>query len=301
MNLQIIEKATAKFKWNFEEYKGQLEKNLEKYSGLVITESNYKESKEVLISLGKQEKIIKELAKDFKDPFKKAVEEVTSQEKELLSIVNQYKNPIKQEIDFFVKKKEDEKREKIEAIRLEIAEEFELMCKYKELLTIRDTYVRESTSIKKATEGLREDAEKLKEQQEMEQLAIIEIQKKKETIEIIAKAQSQAFGLTQDITYDEVKHLADKDMGTITVEIINIAQRIKEREAKAIETVIPEVVEKPVENAIKPTGKNTVEAKAKGEEVVRQEVTLKFTMTPQEAEGLLTYLKTNKISYEKVI
>lgn len=292
MKLNIIEKAQATFKWNFEEYKGQLEKNLEKYSNLVITETNYKETKEVLTSLGKQEKLIKELAKDFKVPFKKAIDDVATQEKELLSIVSKYKSPIKKEIDFFVKKKEDEKREKIEGIRQEIAQEFGLMCKYKELLTIRDTYVRESTTIKKATESLRNDAEKLKEQQDREQAAIVEAEKKRETIELIAKAQSQAFGLDEAITYEEVKHLADKDMGTITLEIINIAQRLKTREAKVIETVTPAIVEKEEAPA-----KATKEVKQEQNNEEKQEVLLKFNITREEASGLLQYIRDNNLEY----
>lgn len=303
MNLVITQKAVADFGWNFEEYKEQLRKNLEKYSNLVITETNYKESKEVLTSLGNQEKLVKEISKDFKDPFKKAIDEVVVQEKELLGIIAEFKSPIKEGIDFFVKKKEEEKRAKVENIRLDVIKEFDLMCKYAELLAIKDTYVRESTTLKKVTANLRSDAEKLKEQQERELREAADREEKKGLLTQMAVVHSQALGLKVHITFEEVKHLLDADMLTITKEIIGLAQKNLEREnlaSKKEEVVIVEETPAPKAKEIHTEPTNATTEIQVDEDLPKEEVTLRFNITAQEAKGLLGYIKANNLEYVKV-
>lgn len=294
MNLTITKEAVADFGWNFEEYKGQLQANMEKYKNLVITDTNYKESKEVLASLGKQEKIIKEIEKQFKTPFKSAIDKIGGQAKELIEVIDEVRTPIKSEIGYFIKQKEDEKRSKIEEIRAKVIEEYSLEEKYGCLLPIKDTYVRESTSIKKATDGLKEDAEKLKEQQNNEKELIKMHKEKESTISEMAYMQSEAFGLKNNITFEEVKHLINKDMPEIMREILNMAKINLEKE----KALISDTEVRPIENTVISEVVHVSETEVVDEE--KRELILKFNMTTPQAQNLLKFLQGNKIEFQKV-
>ena len=168
MNIELKELQPTKIVINYYELKAELEKNLEVYKGIVVTEETLAGSKATQKELANLRVKIEGYRKEKKKDMEEPVKSFDKQCKELIAMVESVEKPIKEGIKVF----DDQKREKKREIALELIKEVVndagLNDKYAEKLDVLDKYMNLTATQKAVKDDLETRAFALKVEQDRE-------------------------------------------------------------------------------------------------------------------------------------
>lgn len=303
----IVQTTNAVVNVNFEEVKTSLTENLEKYKGIVVTDDNLKDCKDIQKGLSKLKKDIDSNRKDIKKQLEAPIKNFEGQCKELVALISEVDAPIKEGIAIFDEMKREEKREYARAMIKEALAEYPLDNKYSNSLTVLDKYTLVATSKKAIKEDVFSRAEELYKIQEdekriyQENLIII-----KETID-----QANANILSKINADLYIKKLEDGMNPTYIIREINSTANnlrlAEERAAKAAEEKAKREQEKlekeegkevPKEQA--PQEKTTSIKDVKKDNTQLFEVKIAFELTLDEAISLNRFLESRNIKFNTI-
>ena len=153
LELTVLENI-QKLTWNFEDIKKELTANIEKYSNLVVSETNLpdmektqREIASLRIKIGKFKTAVK---KDYNKPF----EVFELQVSELAKLVESAEKPIKDQIQKYEDKRRELKSAEIKQLIIEISEQLGLDEKYSSQLVVADNYLNKGSKIKEIKEDI---------------------------------------------------------------------------------------------------------------------------------------------------
>ncbi len=270
MNLQVTELKmgkveAAKINWNGAEIKASLNVALEDYRNLVVTEDMVKGSKEIMSELNKQAKAIDDFRKSTVKQLNPDIKAFESEAKELVSMIKEARELIKCQVETFIEKHREEKREFVNYRIDALDREYELEEEFKREIEFKDQYLNSSLSLNKVEQDLRIQYDQAKQLQNMKHQKI-------DTIKVIVETFNHQ--LKFKFSPNEFDYLLDHDISHIS-KVVNekVQGRIQEEKAEL------ERIKKEQEEAIE-------RAKKEAEEKVRREEEAKRLAAKQEAERL---------------
>jgi len=300
MNLQVTELkigkvAAAEINWNGAEIKASLNVALEDYRNMVVTEETLKGSKKVMADLNKQAKVLDDFRKSTVKKLNPDIKQFESEAKELVSMIKEARTTINDQVETFIIKQREEKKELVKCAINSVLEEnkllgIELKEKYLVQIELKDQYLNSSMTINKVTEDLKVQFNSLLQDQNMEQQKI-------DTIKVIVDAFNGK--LTFKFTANEFDYLLDNDIATISSVVNEKVQnrlaeqeaeleRIKKEQEAAIEQAKKEAEEKAAREAQAEADRverEKLEAERKHQEELRQiEIAKQEAIDKAEAE-----------------
>ena len=287
MNIELKEFHPPKIVINYDELKAELEKNLEVYKGIVVTEETLAGSKATQKELANLRVKIEVYRKEKKKDMEEPVKAFDKQCKELIAMVESVEKPIKEGIKVF----DDQKREKKREIALELIKEVVndagLNDKYAEKLYVLDKYMNLTATQKAVKDDLETRAFALKVEQDRED----------ERLDIINSViESENDRLNTKLKIDLWKRDIEGDVPTnVIIQAIKAqAALVYEAENKPKE---PEKVEQPTETPQQ-------EEKAVNEPETKEKPIFKVTFDVigdyETQHKVSDFLKANGIAYKVV-
>ena len=285
MDIEIKEFQAPKIVINYEDLKAELEKSLENYKGLVVTEETLAGGKAAQKELASLRVKVDKYRKEKKKEVEKPIKVFEAQCKELISLIESVEQPIKDGIKVFDDQKREEKRQQALELIDEVAKSCELNAKYAAKLDVLDKYMNLTATAK----GVKEDLEtrafalKVEQDREAERLEIIQSVLDSENARLNTKLQ---LSLWQ----------SDIDADVPTSEIIN--------KIKAQAAIVYEAENKPVEppKEQEPTNTQPEAEKVENEPQVQADkqytATLKLIGNIAELRSVSAFLREHGISYE---
>lgn len=175
MDIEVREYQAPKIVINYESLKAELQKSLESYKGLIVTEDTLTGCKNAQKELASLRVKIDTYRKDKKKELEKPIKDFETQCKELIALVDSVEQPIKAGIKVFDDQKREEKRLQALALIAEVAEESGLNEKYTAKLDVLDKYMNLTATAKAVREDLetRAFALRVEQDREAERLEII--------------------------------------------------------------------------------------------------------------------------------
>lgn len=251
LQVKTIELNPAKVVFNHEEIEKDLEKNLQKYSGLTFTEDDAVECRSTIAELRKGKKAVDEYRKKTKKELTAPVTEFENKCKELNKKFDDVINPLVEQNEEFEKKRRDEKREKVHELLAQIIEEFDLEEKYAAQLAIEDSFLTKSKTMKTIEEELSTSAEHLKMQQD-----------KAESDKQVISSSVKLANSEHDVTLSEsayISLLEFKDVKAIQAQISAdtnqiIEERLREQEKVGREAASEQTPPEPKKEDPEPIG-----------------------------------------------
>lgn len=217
--LKVIETKPAVVSFNYREISNHLNLVLEKYKGLVFTESTVSECKKTIAELRKGQKALDEFRKSTKKQLTESVANFESQCKTLHSKFDEVIQPLTQQNDQFEQDRKEKKRIEIRVIIIELISEHCLSENYAAQLAIPEEYLNKGKSIKSIKAELTAAAKTFKAQQDKEEQVINLIKTKVE----LANARYQ---LSNGLIADHyLRLLAYKSVAEIETVIIYDAEK----------------------------------------------------------------------------
>lgn len=303
----IVKTTNATVNVNFEEVKTSLIENLEKYKGIVVTDDNLKDCKDIQKSLSKLKKDIDSNRKEVKKLLEAPIKNFEVQCKELVSLISEVDTPIKEGIAIFDEKKREEKREYARDIIKEALNEYPLDDKYSNSLTVLDKYTLVATS-KKAIKGdifnRVEGLYKIQEEEKrvyQENLVIIKETIDQANLNLISKLNADIY----------IKKLEEGMNPTYIIrEINNTASNLREAEERAAK--IAEEKAKREQEQLEKKGHIKEEEKeevntsevmldtVKKDDTQLFQVKIEFELTLNEAIKLNKFLESNNIKFNTI-
>ena len=206
-NLKIEKVQAAEIKWNGAEIKASLNNALEDYRNLVVTEETLKGSKSIMAELNKRSKEIDDFRKKTVKTLNPDIKQFESEAKELVSMIKEARETIKEQVEVFIVKQREEKKEIVLAVIDAVSHEIELWDKYRMQVELKETYLNLSVTANKVREDVVLQFEMLKMLQDQEQQKI-------DTIKVIVDTYNNQ--LTFKFTYNEFDYLLESDITTIS-------------------------------------------------------------------------------------
>jgi len=270
MNLQVTELKmgkveAAKIEWNGPEIKASLNVALEDYRNLVVTEDMVKGSKEIMSELNKQAKAIDDFRKSTVKQLNPDIKAFEAEAKELVIMIKEARELIKCQVETFIERQREEKRELVNCRIDALDREYELEEEFKREIEFKDQYLNSSLSINKVEQDLRIQYDQAKQLQDMKHQKI-------DTIKVIVETFNHQ--LRFKFTPQEFDYLLDQDISQIS-KVVNekVQGRIQEEKAEL------ERIEAEKQAAIE-------QAKKDEEERVRKEEEQKRLASERESERL---------------
>jgi hypothetical protein len=159
---------------NFEEVSNALDKLLENYKNIAVTEDTLKAAKEDKRMLASLRTNIESFRKDKKRIFEEPIKRLDANCKELTAKVIEVEKPLQAAIDEYDNKVREEKRLKAEDAILDAISRYSLTDKYSKRLVVKDKYMNLSGSYKSVKEDIEAEAVALKKLQDNEEKLIAE-------------------------------------------------------------------------------------------------------------------------------
>lgn len=284
--MELIEKELQMpvIKINYENLEAELDKNLEAYSGLIVTEETLAGCKNAQKELASLRTKVDAYRKDKKKELSAPITEFENQCKKLVSKIEAVEAPIKEGIKVFDDMKREEKRVAAEAILDEVATNAGLNEKYRKQLIVLDKYMN-LTATKKAVQ---EDAEtrafalKVEQDREEERLNIIQS---------VIDSENQRISTKLDI--GQFQSMINYGMATseIIEEVKKRATKIHEAENKPQEVSAEPKAEEPKAPSPEPDQASPVVQK-------QYTATIRMIGTAEELRSVSGFIKAHGISYE---
>lgn len=284
--MELIEKELQMpvIKINYEDLEKELDKNLEAYSGLIVTEETLAGCKNAQKELASLRTKVDAYRKDKKKELSAPITAFENQCKKLISKIEAVEAPIKEGIKVFDDLKRNEKRIVAEAIIEEVATNTGLNEKYKKQLTVIDKYLNLTATNKAVREDVETRAFALKVEQDREEERL-------NIIQSVIDSENQKNYVKLSI--DQFQSMINYGMATS-----EIIEEVKKRAAK-----IHEAENRPQEAPVEPKAE---EPKApspepeKGNAVIQKQYTATIRMvgTAEELRSVSGFIKAHGITYE---
>lgn len=220
IEVQDLQIQPIGFNYNF--VKERLEKELETYNDIVVTEDSLKTCKEKQRELARLRTNIDKSRKEIKKEYLKPVEDFETKCKELIELISQVEIPLKQGISEYDQKRKDENVKYAREMIITYIKKLGIFDDFANRFVIKpfvSNLTAKKTDIKNDIERQAEDIKK-------DQIRYYErINTVKKHIDTI----NETFKLTVKIRYEEYEHLIDSDVDLITM-ITNRADQIKNQE-----------------------------------------------------------------------
>lgn len=285
--MQLVEKELQipVIKINYEDLKNELDKSLEEYKGLVVTDDTLSGCKKAQKELASLRTMVDTYRKDKKKELSAPITVFENQCKELVKMIEAVEAPIKDGIKVFDDMKREEKKAVAEQIIEEVANNIGLNDKYKKQLTVIDKYMNLTTTKKAVQEDVetRAFALKVEQDREEERLSIINS---------VIDSENKRINTKLDISQFQSLINIGRSTSEIIEEVKNRASLIYEAENKPKETPVETKFEEP-EEPEKPTDE------PKKEDVQKMfTATFKVVGSADELRSVSGFLKTHDITYE---
>lgn len=293
----LADAEVGSFYQNFDIVKGSIENIVEPYRGLVFTEENAKEAKEIKANLNKMAKEIDQKRIAVKKKYLQPLEYFESKANELKSVITEVIAPISEQINEFEMQREEEKRDWIEGICSELVltelsedvgrlylsaggVDFDkrwLNKSFKEA-DIRKAIIDQISSFKNGYESIVSFAS---DDSEMLSLMLSEFSRTKDLASAM-KAKERILAVREQAKMEEARKKASEQLA-----------RMKAQEAqRAIEA------DKPAEPVVAP-------APAPAEEQTQEAELITFTFrathaSKSEWKALIAYMKEHGFTYERI-
>lgn len=249
LQVKTIEIQPAVIEFNHEEIEKELEANLKKYEGLVFSEENATDLRKTIAELRKGKNAVDRYRIDTK---KKLNEPVTEFEKKCIELNMRFDNvitPLVEQQKEFEEKRRAEKLKEVEAIRLEHIENYGLAEEYHNQVTIDDSMLTKSASIKQVRDTLEFQVQKLKNEQDKKESDIqlinttVELANAKNELGFSADAYVRLleFKPVEEIT-KQVELDAENEVNKRKIEQESKERREREKQAE-LERIERELVE----------------------------------------------------------
>lgn len=304
----IVKITDAVVNVNFEEVKDALTDNLEKYKGIVVTDDNLKDCKEIQKDLSKLKRDINSSRKEIKKQLEAPIKNFDGQCKELVDLISEVDLPIKEGIAIFDEMKREEKREYAREMIKAALIEYPLDIKYSNQISVLDKYTLVAISKKAIKEDIFNRVEGLYKVQEdekrvyQENLIIINETVEQANINIISKLNADIY----------IKKLEDGVNPTFIIrEINNTASNIRQAEERAAK-VAEEKVKRAQEQLEKKEHIKEVQKEQPNQEKIESinsikkddtqlfQVKIEFELTLNEAIDLNEFLEKNNIKFNTI-
>lgn len=290
MDFQIKEFQSPVIITNYEEVSKNLDKQLENYKGLVVTEETLPGCRKAQAELSSARRKIDEYRKEKKKEAEKPIKNFDKQCKELILKIEKVEKPVKDGMQVFTDKKKEEKRKEAAEIIEKTAKDFELEGKFKEELTVLDKYTNLSTSKKAVKEDIETRAFALKVAQDKEKDCL-------ETIKTVLDSENNRLVAKMEIS--DFQHLIDSGFSTAIIidEIKKRADRIHKQENEVWEPeTIPTQPDLPVEESKSESVIETVEEKERLPEQ-QYSATYKVIGSVEQLRSVSAFLREHGIAY----
>lgn len=216
LQVKTINLSPAVVEFNFDELSDVLDQQLAKYKELEFTEKDAAACKKTITELNKGKKALSDYRKETKKKLSVEITEFENKCKELSAKFDSVINPLKEQADEFEESRRAAKREKVQAIIVELIDKEGLDEKHASQLVIEDSYLNKSTTIKSIREDLITKAEHLGIQQDKEESDI-------QIIKMSVEIANERYGVELlDSTY--IRLLEHEDIEKIKVLITDDAQ-----------------------------------------------------------------------------
>ncbi|GGB43427.1 hypothetical protein GCM10011409_21300 [Lentibacillus populi] len=292
LQVKTITLEPAKVVFNHEEIEKDLEKNLQKYSGLTFTEDDATECRKTIADLRKGKKAVDEYRKDIKKQLNEPVKEFEDKCKALNKKFDEVIDPLIEQSDAFEIKRRDEKRIKVQEVIGQLIEDFDLYEKHAVELVVLDSHLTKSKTMKSIAEELETQAAQLKTKQDKEAAD-------KELIASTVKLANVENGIK--LSESAYISLIDyRDVESIKQQIADDAEKEVEKQTKKEEPKIephpifePKVEEIPFTNPTEPIHP-VIDDKPEVFEVY------KVTGTEQQLSALESFMTSQGLGWEVV-
>lgn len=318
LNLKEVVVTPGKIDFAKEKFIELLDRMVESYEGLVVTEEEIKKFKQELANLRGFKKGIEDFRKEKKKAYSTPYDVFEADVKELTSKIDFVVNNINNQLDVFEEKRKAEKQIKIDEIKNKLIEKYGMDFNF---IEAKD-FLNATKTIKSITTELEEQiANYVKAENdriEKERL----IQEKKEMLEMLLETFQDKFELRSKIRYTEIEFLLDVSTSEIkeTLQVMfqerkdnenefdriqaekEERKRMEEEEQKRLseiekEEFVEEVTETK-EEVIEEVAEEEIEVPAPTQ-VKTKTVTIKFeNMSLNQANELMQFIKDNGIAYQ---
>ncbi len=220
----------------------------------------------VMADLNKQAKVLDDFRKSTVKKLNPDIKQFESEAKELVKMIKEARELINDQVETFIIKQREEKKELVKCAVNSVLEEnklagVELKEKYSVRIELKDQYLNSSMTINKVTEDLKLQFNQLLQEQQMEQQKI-------DTIKVIVDTFNDK--LTFKFTPQEFDYLLEEDIATIS-KVVNekVQGRLEEQKAELerIKREQQEAIEKAEREA---KAKAEREAKAEADRIERE-------------------------------
>lgn len=292
-----------------------LDRMVESYDGLVVTEEEVKKFKTELANLRGFKKGIEDFRKEKKKAYNAPYEVFESDVKELTSKIDFVVNNINNQLEVFEEKRKTEKQLKIDEIKEKLIETYGMEFNFIE----PSNFLNATKTMKSIKEELEEQIANFvkaeKDRIEKEKL----LQEKKEMLEMLLETYQEKFELRNKIRYTEIEFLLEVSTSEIKDSLQMMFQERKENEIefdkKQAEFEERKRIEKEQEEArlkqLEEVKEEVVEVVEEVEEIgipIKVEdpkktktVTIKFeNMELEKANLLMQFIKENEIDYQVI-
>lgn len=234
MNELVVSKVqTGKILTNYNEFKAELEKALQDYKGLVVTEENCSEMKKTRSTLTNSVKAIDTKRIEIKKQFVEPLTVFENECKEAISLIENVSTELKSMTDVFDEKTRQEKLDYARVCKEELSIKSTLNEKYLERIeTDRSMFTLVATSKKKILEDITEQFsyQKICQDRELQNIDFVNNQ---------IVSVSSLLELSTPLSLADVKHLIRDyevlDTNSFSNELTSIAKRRKQAEVEAVE------------------------------------------------------------------
>lgn len=234
VEVKVFETKPAVVNFNYQEISNHLDSVLEKYKGLVFTESTVAECKKTIAELRKGQKSLDEFRKATKKQLTESVTAFENQCKILYGKFDEVIKPLGEQSEQFELDRREKKRIEIQGIVDVLIRELSLTEKYASQLTIPEEYLNKGKSTKAIKTEMSMVANTLKIKQDKESQDINLIKTK------VGLANAE-YRLTNRLTAESyLRLLAYKPFDEVESLITSDAKQAHDREKKTAETVITE-------------------------------------------------------------
>jgi len=229
-DLKIISNV-QEFKWNFAEVKQNIESNIEKYVGLVVTEENLKgmesAQKEIASIRTDVDGFRKAVKKKMEEPYKVFEGEV----KELLLLIEKAEAPLKKQILEYENDRIKNLEEQLKTFAQTTATDMGVRQEYFKI-TIPSKWTNRTARISTVKREIVAEINSMLETQRRNDEAL-ELQRQKEEM-IVAVCSVHSMGLKTPVTSSDIAHLiVNAELADIPGIILAECQKRAEMEAKA--------------------------------------------------------------------
>lgn len=318
LNLKEVVVTPGKIDFAKEKFIELLDRMVESYEGLVVTEEEIKKFKQELANLRGFKKGIEDFRKEKKKAYSTPYDIFEADVKELTSKIDFVVNNINTQLDVFEEKRKAEKQIKIDEIKNKLMEKYGMDFNF---IEAKD-FLNATKTIKSITVELEEQiANYVKAENdriEKERL----IQEKKEMLEMLLETFQDKFELRSKIRYTEIEFLLDVSTSEIkeTLQVMfqerkdnenefdriqaenEEKKRLEEEEQKRLSEIEKEEVVEEVAETKEEVIEEVIEEKVEvptPTPVKTKTVTIKFeNMSLNQANELMQFIKDNGIAYQ---